>query len=553
LFLRVVTTKGHRYLQLCESARVNGVPQTHVLCSFGNLDRIPVSTLASLSDKFAQLAGDDRARVSTLSPERVREYGAVAVALHLWDTFGLTERLRRLCTGRCYRSWDAVPYLQLMVANRLVAPRSKLGVHDWVERVAVPAAEQVGPLHHYYRALDDLLAIKQPLEEELWGTTKNLFNLELDLVFYDLTSTYFEGDGPQDARYGYSRDHRPDLKQVVVALACDRQGFPIAHEVLPGNRADVSTLIGMVDTLRQRFAIRRCVFVADSGMVSLDNLAALDTAGYGYVVAVKRNNLPGMDTLLDAPLDTYQEASHGLKIRAGELDEQGRRLVCCYSAVRADEQRQIREARVRRAFTALLGLRASVKAGHLKARDKIVARASRHLTLAKASRYFTYRVSEGRFTFQRRRELLQRQQANDGKYFLLANAANVEPSDIVDAYYTLQEVERAFRDLKDFLKLRPIYHSNDRRVKAHIFACVLAYLLQKALESRLQQAKLELSARRALDQLSTLHVVDAQLGTMTVRAVSRPSPHVQAILNAVGLSLPPTASWPSNQPAPPLA
>ena len=553
MFLRVVTTKDHRYLQLCESARVNGVPQTHVLYSFGNLDRIPLSTLASFSDKFAQLAGDDRARASTLSPERVREYGAVAVALHLWDTFGLTERLRRLWTGRCWRSWDAVPYLQLMVANRLVSPRSKLGVHDWAERVAVPAAEQVGPLHHYYRALDDLLTIKQPLEEELWGTTKNLFNLELDLVFYDLTSTYFEGDGPEDARYGYSRDHRPDLKQVVVALACDRQGFPIAHEVLPGNRADVSTLLPMVENLRQRFAIRRCVFVADSGMVSLDNLAALDKAGYGYVVAVKRNNLPGMDTLLDAPLDSYQEASHGLKIRVGELNEQGRRLVCCYSTVRADEQRQIREARVSRAFTALLGLRASVKAGHLKARDKIVARASRHLTLAKASRSFTYRVSEGRFTFQRRRELLQRQQANDGKYFLLANAANVEPSDIVDAYYTLQEVERAFRDLKDFLKLRPIYHWNDGRVKAHIFACVLAYLLEKALESRLQQAKLEVSARRALDQLSTLHVVDAQLGGQTVRAVSRPSPQAQAILNAVGLSLPPTASWPTDQPAPPLA
>jgi hypothetical protein len=549
MFLRVVTTKGHRYLQLCEATRVDGVPRNTVLYSFGNLDHISATTLASLSDKFAELAGDDRARASTLTPERVREYGAVAAAGQLWDTFGLTERLRRLWAGRCHRSWDPVPYLQLMVANRLVAPRSKLGVHEWVERVAVPAVEQVGPLHHYYRALDDLLAVKQPLEEELWGATKNLFNLDVDLVFYDLTSTYFEGDGPTDASYGYSRDHRPDLKQVVVALACDRQGFPIAHEVLPGNRADVTTLVGMVNILRQRFAIRQCVFVADSGMVSLDNLAALKDAGYGSVVAVKRNNLPGMEALLDAPLDSFVEASHGLKILAGEVDEHDRRLVCCYSAVRAVEQRQIRDARIHRAASALLGLRASVQAGHIKAPEKIIARAARHLTLAKANRYFTYRVTDGRFFFRRRRDVIARQEANDGKYFLLASASNLEPNDIVDAYYTLQEVERAFRDLKDFLKLRPIRHFNDDRVKAHIFVCVLAYLLERALGVRLQQAGLELTARRALDQLSTLHMVDARLGNTTVRTVSRPAPQIQAILNAIGLSLPDTVSWSSDQPA----
>lgn len=552
MFLRVATKRTanatYRYLQLCEAVRIHGRPTDRVLYNFGNLDHIPRGTLASFSDKFAELAGDDHVRASTLSTEHVWEYGAVAAALHLWETFGLTERLRRLWRGRCHRTWDAVPYLQLMVANRLVSPRSKLGVHDWAERVAVPAAEQVGQVHRYYRALDDLLAVKQPLEEELWNATKSLFNLELDLVFYDLTSTYFEGSGPDDAAYGYSRDHRPDLKQVVVALACDQHGFPIAHEVLAGNRADVTTVLAMVDSLHQRFTIRRCVFVADSGMVSIDNLAALDTAGYGYVVSVKRNKLPGMDDLLAVPLEQYQPVGHGLTIRAAEADAQGRRLVCCYSAVRADEQRQIREARVQRAMTALLRLRASVKAGHLKAPEKIIARAARHVTLAKASRYLTYRVSAGRFIFRRNRDLLHRLQANDGKYFLLASTAKgasgdvtaLEPGEIVDAYYTLQEVERAFRDLKDFLKLRPIYHWNEGRVKAHIFACVLAYLLEKALGAHLQQAGLPLSARQALDQLSTVHVVENRLGSTTVRSISRPAPHVQAVVKAIGMTLPPT-------------
>src|SRR5712692_4046569 len=307
----------YRYLQLCDAVRVGGRPRDRVLHSFGNLDRLSPATLTALSDSLARLAGADRPRAATLSTEPVWEYGAVAVALHLWDLFGLTERLRRLWAGRL-RRFDPVPYLQLMVANRLVSPRSKLGVWAWTERVGVAAAAQATALHRYYRALDALLAVKQPLEEELWAASRDLFNLELDLAFYDLTSTYFEGLGPAEAAYGYSRDHRPDLRQVVLALACDQHGFRIAHEVLPGNRADVTTVLQTLATLRERFAIRRCVFVADSGMVSATNLAALEAAGYGYVVAVKRAQLPGMAALLAAPLDAYQEAGHGLRIRVGE-------------------------------------------------------------------------------------------------------------------------------------------------------------------------------------------------------------------------------------------
>jgi len=542
MFLRIATIRRagarYRYLQLCDAIRVNGRPRDRVLYSFGNLDKLAPATLAALSDSFARLAGTQPARPASLTTERVWEYGGVAVALHLWDVFGLTERLQRLWAGHL-RRFDPVPYLQLMVANRLVNPRSKLGVWAWAERVGVPAAAEATELHCYYRALDALLAVKRPLEEELWLASRDLFNLELDLVFYDLTSTYFEGVGPGDAAYGYSRDHRPDLRQVVLALACDQHGFPIAHEVLPGNRADATTVREIVDGLRQRFTIRRCVFVADSGMVSQANLAALDEAGYGYVVAVKRQHLPGMAELLARPLEAYTPTGHGLRILVGDADAQGRRLVCCHSAVRADEQRQIREARVGRAQAALTRLRETVAAGHLKAPEKIIARAAQHLAAAKATRYFTYSAAPGAFQFQPRQDLLDRLRADDGKYFLLANAPQLRPDEIVDAYYTLQEVERAFRELKDFLRLRPVYYWADRRVHAHIFVCVLAYLLEKALATRLRDARLGFSAREALDQLSTLHLVENRLGNTTVRTISRPSPQVQAILKAVDMPVPP--------------
>lgn len=555
VFLRVATKQveatTYRYLQLCESVRVGGRPTNRVLYSFGNLNRLPQATLVALSDRCAALAGESRPRASTLTTEGVWEYGAAAVAQHLWQAFGLTERLRRLW-GQTRRSFDPVPYLQLVVANRLMAPRSKLGVWQWAERVALPAAAQASSLHHYYRALDALFAVKEPLEVELWHTTRDLFNLEVDLVFYDLTSTYFEGDGPEGAAYGYSRDKRPDRRQVVLALACDRKGFPIAHEVLPGKRADVTTLLEMVGTLGRRFAIRRCVLVADSGMVSGPNLAALEAAGYGYVVAVKRQRLAGMAALVAAPLEAYQAVGHGLRLRVGEADEGGRRLVCCYSTPRAQEQRQIREARLGRAETALAKLQQTVARGALKDRDKIVARAAQQVAAAQATRYLTYGVEEGRLSFARRPEVLAAAEALDGKYFLLAQGTDLSPAALVDAYYTLQEVERAFREMKDFLKLRPIYHWTDRRVRAHIFACVLAYLLEKALGEQLRRAGLSLSARQALDQLSTLHQVETRLGNSTVRTLSRPSPQVQAILKAVGLSPPPTEVHVADQgPAPP--
>lgn len=548
MFLRVATkrtsNKTYRYLQLCECLRIDGVPRDRVLFNFGNLDCLSSAMLSSLADKFGALAGDGRVRASTLSTEKVWEYGTAAVALHLWDEFKLSERLKRLWAGR-RRSFDPLPYLQMVVANRLIDPRSKLGVFQWVERVALPAAEQACSLHHYYRSLDDLLQVKEPLEEELWGASRDLFNLEVDLVFYDITSTYFEGQGPENAAYGYSRDKRPDLKQVVVALACDRKGFPIAHEVLPGNKVDVTTVVPMLDSLGKRFAIRRCVFVGDSGMVSEENLKALDEAGYGYVVAVKRKKLSGMVEMGEAPLSTYEETSHGLWVLLGEIDGESRQLACCYSEERAKGQRSIREARVNRGREAFAKLKGMVDKGHLKAADKIIARAAEHLVKTKAKRYLEYSAKEGEFTFKVKDEVIAEDEKMDGKYFLLAKAKEeMKARDIVDAYYTLQEVERAFRDMKDFLKLRPIYHWKEGRVKAHIFACVIAYLLEKALGERLERAKITVSARQALDLLSTIHMVENRLGETSIRTISKPSPMAQAILKAVGMpTLPTTVSY----------
>jgi hypothetical protein len=540
MFLRIATKRVgdslYRYLQLCESVWEKGTPRNRVLYSFGNLDRISRKALIGLACDFSRVAGEETFSRLDLSTESSKLFGAPAVADHLWNEFALSDRIGRLLQP--YRvDFDVSLYVKLMVINRLIDPRSKLGVYEWYPRVYLPGIEERDlPLHHFYRALDYLHKIKEPLEEELFSATRDLFNLEVDLVFYDLTSAYFEGDGPQIADYGYSRDKRPDRKQIVVALACDRFGFPIASEVLPGRSADVGTLVGMVKALSERFAIRRCVFVADSGMVSHANLAALSEAGYEYVVAMKRKKLADAETLISTPLTGYQDAGHSLKVLAGAPDDSGVRTICCYSEPRAEEQRQIREARLKKGGEGLERIANQVAAGRLKDAQKMIERAAKALAVSRAEAYFAYRaLDDGSFAFEENSVRIRREEAFEGRYFLLTNASSLSPQDTVDAYYTLQQVERAFRSMKDFLKLRPIYHFSEERVRAHVYVCVLGYLLQKSLEHKLDAAGLDLTAEKALDILSQVHLVGNKLGDIPIHTITRPSPQAAAIVKAAGM------------------
>ncbi len=540
MFLRVATKRVgdslYRYVQLCESVRENGRPKNIVLYSFGNLDALGRKALLDLACDFSRVAGKRVFSEFDLSSESSKLFGASMVADYLWNEFALSDRIGRLLQP--YRvDFDVSLYVKVMVINRLIDPRSKLAVSEWYRRIYLPDLEGKDlSLHHFYRALDYLHKVKEPLEEELFSATRDLFNLEVDLVFYDLTSAYFEGDGPRIADYGYSRDKRPDRKQIVLALACDRFGFPIACETLPGRTADVSTLVGMVKALSERFQIRRCVFVADSGMVSQANLAALSEAGYQYVVAVKRKRLQDAETLLSTPPSLYQDAGHSLRILAGLPDESGIRTICCYSEPRAREQRQIREARLKKGREGLEHIANQVVTGRLKDAQKMIAKAAKALASSSAEAYFSYRVlPDGSFSFEENSMRIRREDAFEGRYFLSTNAPSLSPQDAVDAYYTLQRVERAFRSMKDFLKLRPVYHFSEERVRAHVYVCVLAYLLEKSLEHKLDAAGMDLTAEKALDLLSQVYLVENKLGDVPIHTVTRPSPHAAAVVKAVGI------------------
>jgi transposase len=425
------------------------------------------------------------------------------------------------------------------VLNRLLAPASELRTWEWHHRLYLPELEgQLVPLQQFYRALDALMAIKEPLEAELFGQVRHLFNQELDVVFYDLTSTYFEGSGPPSAAYGYSRDRRPDRRQIVVAVLTDAQGLPLGFEVFPGNQADVTTLSTALQVLQERFRIGRCIFVGDSGLFSADNLDALQQAGYPYVLAVRRRALGEHAALVHVPLSAYQSLREDLLAYEGPPADDGSRVIVCFSEPRRLEQQQIRQQRLDRGQASLEALQRRVAQGRLRDARKIAAAASRSLAEAKAGTYFCLDIPAegGQFDFRLHQERLQQETQWDGKYFLHSNVPHSTPEQTVDAYFGLQRVERAFRGLKDYLRVRPIYHYREQRVRGHVFVAVLAYLLLRSLELKLAQGGCPMSGRRALDLLGEIHAVEIRLGPQQVLTLTQPSPQAHELLHALKLA-----------------
>jgi transposase len=252
-------------------------------------------------------------------------------------------------------------------------------------------------------------------------------------------------------------------------------------------------------------------------------------------VAVRKRNVSDAESHAPADLASYEQGPHKVRVFVSEADTPGARYVCCWSEARAEEERQIRDARLAKGQAALQKLADQVAAGRLKCATKIAARAATALQRTQARSYFRTEVGDGRFEFGVNDRQLAKEQRLEGRYFLLTNAAKLTAPEAVEAYFTLQEVERAFREMKDFLKLRPIYHWTDRRVQAHIFACVLAYLLERSLSYQLRTAEVDLSARKALDFASRIHAVENTIGDRTLWTLSRPSPQAQQAFKAVGV------------------
>jgi transposase len=558
--VRVRSSSGtvNEYVRLVEAYREDGKVKQRVIADLGRKDLL-IQVLPKLR---RLLTGDDHSEgdpaildASTWGPVLVIR--TLFEQLNLWAIFD--EYLGRA---------KGVPFADrafVLIANRLIAPASEHGLAGWLEtdfvcdrkgRRFVPHWHQrrrvrVHPrqLDAWYRTLDQLHAAKDQIEVALYHRLRDLFSLKPDLVLYDITSTYFEGAGPHDfAKHGYSRDGKPQNVQVIVGVVMVA-GWPVAHHVWAGNRIDHSTVQEVIIDLCKRFDFGRLVFVGDRGMVTDENIEAITKDGHGFLVGLKRRRNPKLDALLDAVDETkwidcpgginaQERETNPPRTRAQEVatGDPDLRVIVIDSDERRGYEQAKREQAMERARQKLEKLKERVASGDLKQPEKIGAAAERIMQQYHGYRYFDWSLDGGVFKYSESESRLGREKKIEGKYVVSTSEKGLTVLEAVATYKELMEVESGFRQLKDVMAMRPIYHQIESRVKAHIFVAALALLVQRLLGRRLKESGIDLSPARAIQALSTVRLVTLHLEDQRQRrGASGGCPDARTILKALKL------------------
>jgi transposase len=537
-----------RYVQVAHNRRVDSVTRAEVLVNLGREDQLDPDGLRRLvrsinrylgepdadpDDDAAEMAGD------ALTVSRSRPAGTAWLLDGLWRQLGVDQALREVLGGRRF-STDVERVLFALVANRAIDPMSKLATAEWASNdVALPRLDEMDE-DQAYRAMDLLVEAdaQAEVQEAVFFAVADLLNLEVDLLFFDTTSTYFErdtedpGDGGGFRRYGHSKDHRPDLPQIVIGLAVTREGIPVRVWCWPGNTNDQTVLPEVKDGLRG-WRLGRVVTVVDRGFSSDANLAYLRRAG-GHWIAGERMRDGSADALEALSRQgRYQSVRDNLRVKEVRLDRTpDRRWIVCHNPAEADRdkaQRDAAVARVEAELAAIKAARARDAARAKKTRRKISDETHRraecalrdHPTLGRYLR----QTSTGRLQIDR--AAVRAEERLDGKYLLSTSDPDLSAEDVALGYKNLLEAERGFRDLKSTLELRPVFHRLEGRIRAHVLLCWLALLLVRVAERRC-----DTTWRRIATELGRVHAVTLTGTAGTVIQTTPPSPDAAGFLAA---------------------
>jgi len=556
--------KTHTYWRLVRSVRVGRKVRQETVAQLGELDAKGRIAARHLADSL--VGGDHQPGLfdeefptepvtvvpSRLRLERGRRFGDVWLAWKLWQALGLDTWLEnRLPRGREDVPWSLMA--AVLVIARLCEPSSELHIaEDWFRRTALddllglPEAKVNDD--RLYRALDRLLPHKDALETHLKERLGTLFTLEYDLLLYDVTSTYFEGQasGNTLAARGYSRDHRSDCKQVCIGLVVSREGYPLGYEVFAGNRRDSTTLQEVVKRMEERYGREGRIWAVDRGMIDATNLKWLKERGSRYIVGTPKGELKRFEQeLLKGP---WHEIREGLEVRSVSGEAGSETFILCRSADRAAKEQAMRERFEQRIEK---GLQTIVRRCEQKRCDLGVIERRIGRLLGKntrAARLFSVQVGRdesGRVvvTWSRKASALESAKRREGCYLLRSNVSDWTAEDLWKVYMQLTEAEAAFRIQKDELRLRPVWHQTAERVQAHILVCFLAYVLHKMLEGWSQRAGLGRSIPTLLEEFARIQSTDVVLPTtdgrtVRLRCVVRPDKAQTILLHHLGLELP---------------
>ncbi len=568
--------KRHTYWSLVETVRTPDGPRQRTVCHLGELNDSAQARWLKTIDVFNDAGERHQLKLfpSDIAPppddaevahvlvqrvrlERTRQLGAALLGLALWRQLRLDEFFEtRVDAVPADVPWSRVA--AILAINRLCAPGSELAIEErWYPTTALDDLLHLpdGTINdsRLYRTLDHLLPHKTALERHLTARYGELFAAEFDVLLYDLTSSYVEGAALKDPmlQRGYSRDHRGDCKQVVLALIVNVDGFPLSYETFDGDRTDVTTLETIMRMVERKYGQARRVWVFDRGIVSDANLTAIRRRGGQYLVGTRRTQLRAVEqALLDGPWTRVRDEVEAQVIPIPGGTET---YVLCRSTSRREKERAIRRRFSTRLEDALQRLATRVATGRVKDRA-VIERALGRLQERYASVADLYEMAlrdeDGRLRLHWQLIEARRlwRDAREGAYLLRTNLEGQNAEDLWTKYIQLTEAEAAFRALKSELAIRPVFHQLERRVKAHVLIAFLGYALWVTLKHQLRRCGSGLSPSQALAQLATLQSADIVLPTtdgreIRLRRVAQPTPEQQRLLDQLNITVPAHLEW----------
>jgi transposase len=543
LFVRTQTNGSRTYLLIVDNQWVDGKVKQRVLFRLGRLDQLLadgrldalVQSLGRFSEKLAVLGAQARGESVAARSSRI---GPSLIFQRLWEACSIEPVLKRLLRDRRFE-FSVERAIFLTVLHRLFAPGSDRAAEKWKAEYTIPGTGPLG-LHHLYRAMAWLgeelppdqqsgatpfapRTIKDRIEEELFAQRRDLFS-QLDLVFFDTTSIYFEGEGGESiGQRGHSKDHRPDLKQMVVGVVLDQNGSPVCSEIWPGNTADVKTLAPVVERLKTRFRIGTVCIVADRGMISAETVGEIEKRQWSYILGVRMRSSTEAKAVVGRagrcaevhPNSDDLDDPSPLKVKEVWVEDQ-RRYVVCVNEDQAAKDRYDREAVV-------AALRAALRQG-----DKSLV----------GNRGYRKFLRSGGQQFAVDEDKVREEARYDGKWVLTTNT-DLPAREVALKYKQLWMVEAVFRSMKSLLDTRPIFHKCDETIRGHVFCSFLALTLRKELEDRLASKQWKLEWADVIRDLDNLLETEVSLTGKGYVFRSEAKGTAGKVFHACGVALPP--------------
>lgn len=564
----------YEYWTLVESVRTARGPRQRIVATIGKLpgmdkeERIGweevkriVQGIRSKQTTLFDHDSDDipewaTVNIKNISVENIRQFGDIYLGLLLWEKLKLDELFDKLQPAGSERiEWKAM--FCLSVIARLCAPSSDLAIAEsWYEKTVLPdilgiPADKVND-DRLYRTLDRILPHKDEVCKCLQKRYEDLFGTKYDFLLYDVTSTFFEGQCPNNpqAKRGYSRDKRPDCLQVCIGLVVTQEGLPVGYEVFDGNRRDVTTLEEIVEMMEGTYGKAKRVWVFDRGVVSEENLEELRIGGAQYVVGTPRSKLKGIEAeLTEEEWETVQEEGVEVKI-VKHPDHGDETFILCRSKQRSEKEKAMLKRQKERLEKELLKIQQGIRAGRLTDIEKISRRIGRWCgRYNKAENLFDVKVvkdNRGKLkdlSYKYKQEMVEWSEKVHGKYLLRTNMTEEDPRKLWKIYMQLNQAENAFRMSKSDLGLRPIFHHRKDRVQAHIFICFLALAMWKSLEMWMDSKGLGRSPKKLMREFCEIRSMDIVVPvkdrpSLKLRVIGKPDTHVRILLHKMGIRLP---------------